>query len=184
MIPCVTTSEKAIGNGRPKSKLSELARRVVSAGSRPVSPASLAAFRIAFGILCLVATIRFVAMGWVSELYIEPVHHFSYFGFGWVKPWPGWGMYLHFAAGVLLYPVRGRADDDDTVGPPVRHDVLRCCRWRRPAPVSAHLLVLFPPGGLHHGGARAGAGGHHPLLTEAALRLSVGGGRHTGNHRP
>ena len=43
------------------------------------------------------AIIRFMAMGWVSELYIEPAHHFTYYGFGWVQPWPGWGMYLHFA---------------------------------------------------------------------------------------
>ena len=43
------------------------------------------------------AIIRFVSMGWVSELYIEPSHHFTYYGFGWIQPWPGWGMYLHFA---------------------------------------------------------------------------------------
>ena len=43
------------------------------------------------------ATIRFVAMDWVSDLYIEPANHFTYYGFGWVQTWPGWGMYLHFA---------------------------------------------------------------------------------------
>ena len=43
------------------------------------------------------AIIRFVSMGWVSELYIEPSHHFTYYGFGWIQPWPGWGMYVHFA---------------------------------------------------------------------------------------
>ena len=41
--------------------------------------------------------VRFAANGWISELYIEPAHHFSYYGFGWVQAWPGWGMHLHFA---------------------------------------------------------------------------------------
>ena len=80
-----------------KSRLSKLSSRLSAAGSQPVSAASLAAFRIAIGTLGVIATVRFVAMGWVSELYIEPAHHFTYYGFGWVQPWPGWGMYLHFA---------------------------------------------------------------------------------------
>ena len=80
-----------------KSSFFRLANRLTNVGSQPVSSASLAAFRIAFGTLGVVATIRFMAMGWVSELYIEPAHHFTYYGFGWVQPWPGWGMYLHFA---------------------------------------------------------------------------------------
>ncbi len=71
--------------------------RVIRAGRRPVSPQSAAAFRIAFGLLGVAAVIRFAANGWIGELYIEPAYHFSYYGFGWVKPWPGWGMYLHFA---------------------------------------------------------------------------------------
>ena len=75
---------------------SQLTSRVTVAGSQPISASSLAAFRIAFGTLSVVAIIRFVGMGWVSELYIEPAHHFTYYGFGWVQPWPGWGMYLHF----------------------------------------------------------------------------------------
>ena len=70
--------------------------RVVKAGMEPVSPYSAAAFRIVFGLLGLAATIRFASKGWISELYLEPAYHFSYYGFGWVQPWPGWGMYLHF----------------------------------------------------------------------------------------
>ena len=67
------------------------------AGSQPVSPASAAAFRIIFGLGGVLAVIRFAANGWISELYIEPAHHFTYYGFGWVQAWPGWGMHLHFA---------------------------------------------------------------------------------------
>ena len=66
-------------------------------GSRPVSGASAAAFRIVFGLLGVAAVIRFAAKGWVSDLYIEPTHHFTYSGFWWVQPWPAWGMYAHFA---------------------------------------------------------------------------------------
>ena len=73
------------------------ASRVIRAGRRPVSPQSAAVFRVAFGLLGVAAVIRFAANGWIDELYIEPAYHFSYYGFGWVKPWPGWGMYLHFA---------------------------------------------------------------------------------------
>ena len=45
---------------------------------------------------------RFFAHGWIAPLYVEPDYHFTYLGFGWVRPWPGWGMYAHFIAlGVL-----------------------------------------------------------------------------------
>ena len=74
-----------------------LASQVMRAGSKPVSPASAAVFRILFGLLGVAAVVRFVANGWVSDLYIEPAYHFSYYGFGWVQAWPGWGMYIHFA---------------------------------------------------------------------------------------
>lgn len=47
--------------------------------------ASLAAFRIIFGVLMLFSLIRFVAMDWVSEFYILPKWHFTYYGFSWVK---------------------------------------------------------------------------------------------------
>lgn len=68
----------------------------------PVDGASVAAFRIVFGILLLVATVRFVAMGSIPEYYEQPTHFFSYYGFSWVKPWPAPGMYLHFGAMAVL----------------------------------------------------------------------------------
>ena len=85
------------GMSRAKVEPRRLINRVIQAGSQPISPASTAAFRIIFGLFGVAAILRFVANGWVSELYIEPTHHFSYYGFGWVQAWPGWGMYLHFA---------------------------------------------------------------------------------------
>ena len=51
-----------------------------------------------FGALMLASVLRFVALGWVDELYLAPEFHFTYTGFGWVQPWPRVGMYLHMAA--------------------------------------------------------------------------------------
>ncbi len=79
------------------ARLGDAAAQAVRAGSQPVSPASAAVFRIAIGLLGAAAVARFAAQGWIAELYVEPAHHFSYYGFGWVQAWPGWGMYLHFA---------------------------------------------------------------------------------------
>jgi len=62
----------------------------------PVDIASLAAFRFLFGLLMALAMTRFLAKGWVRELYVGPVFHFTYEGFDWVRPWPGPLMHLHF----------------------------------------------------------------------------------------
>ena len=71
--------------------------RLIRAGLQPVSPESTAFFRIIFGLLGVAAVVRFAANGWIDDLYVEPTYHFTYYGFAWVKPWPGWGMHLHFA---------------------------------------------------------------------------------------
>lgn len=45
---------------------------------------------------------RYFSHGWIRAYWIDPVFHFTYPGFGWVEPWPGVGMYLHFIAlGIL-----------------------------------------------------------------------------------
>lgn len=62
-----------------------------------VDGASLAVFRMAFGITLAVEVCRFFAHGWIYRYYIEPNFHFTYMGFGWVHPWPATGMYVHFA---------------------------------------------------------------------------------------
>jgi hypothetical protein len=56
----------------------------------------MAAFRLAFGLLGLVGALRFFGHGWLRSLYLFPPDHFSYWGFGWVKPWPReWMLDLH-----------------------------------------------------------------------------------------
>jgi vitamin K-dependent gamma-carboxylase len=66
---------------------------------RPIDPASLAAFRILFGLLMLVSAGRFFANGWIDRFFVQPTFHFKYWGFAWVKAGPPWAMYLAF--GVL-----------------------------------------------------------------------------------
>ncbi|GAB4466953.1 MAG: HTTM domain-containing protein [Thermoflexibacter sp.] len=62
----------------------------------PVSAIPLVVFRIGFGTLMLLSTIRFWLKGWIEELYIKPKFYFAYYGFEWVKPLPAYGMYILF----------------------------------------------------------------------------------------
>lgn len=52
--------------------------------------APLAVFRVLFGLMMLASIIRFWAMGWIDQLYVQPQFFFSYYGFDWVKPLSGW----------------------------------------------------------------------------------------------
>ena len=67
-----------------------------------VDGASLAAFRILFGLLMAASTIRFMALGWVDEFYVLPTFHLTWDPFPWVQPLPAGLMHLHFTALVLL----------------------------------------------------------------------------------
>ncbi|RMG30348.1 MAG: HTTM domain-containing protein [Bacteroidetes bacterium] len=60
----------------------------------PVAP--LAVFRALFGLIMLVSIIRFAAMGWIEELYLQPTFFFPYEGFEWVRPPGAAGMYALF----------------------------------------------------------------------------------------
>jgi vitamin K-dependent gamma-carboxylase len=79
---------------RAESRLAALAK--------PVDAAGLAVFRVCFGLLALVSVLRFFWYGWIDRFFVEPGFHFTYWGFGWVKAWPAWGMYLHFGLLALL----------------------------------------------------------------------------------
>ncbi len=70
---------------------------VIERLNAPRDAAGLAALRIGFGALMLIATLRTVHRGWIEELYLKPVFHFHHLGFEWVRPWPAWGMYVHVA---------------------------------------------------------------------------------------
>ena len=69
--------------------------------NRQVDSAPLAVLRILFGVMMLLGTLRFMAYGWVDELYVLPKYHFTYYGFEWVKPFGETGMWLVFGTMVL-----------------------------------------------------------------------------------
>ena len=64
---------------------------------RPEAAYTLAFFRMGFGILMAVSLLRFALKGWIYDLYIFPTFYFPFYGFEWVKPLPGMGMYAVFA---------------------------------------------------------------------------------------
>lgn len=68
----------------------------------PVDILPLAVFRIAFGMLMLFSSVRFVLNGWVDAIYIQPKFHFSYLGFAWLQPLAGEPMLLVYAALIIL----------------------------------------------------------------------------------
>ena len=76
--------------------------RLHDAAVRPVSSASTTAFRVAFGILVVYSTVRFVARGWVEAFYLSPEHHLTFADFAWVRPLPGPLMYAHMGLLVAL----------------------------------------------------------------------------------
>jgi hypothetical protein len=59
--------------------------------------APLATFRVAFGLIMLISTLRFISRGWIREFYLTPKFFFTFYGFGWVRPFGAEGMYLLFA---------------------------------------------------------------------------------------
>ena len=50
--------------------------RASEAAARPVDIASLAAFRIIFGVVMFAGIVRFMAAGWIPKIYGEP--HFFF----------------------------------------------------------------------------------------------------------
>jgi hypothetical protein len=67
-----------------------------------VSIAPLVIFRIAFGALMFLSISRFILKGWVYNMYVLPKMYFPFYGFEWVKPLPEAGMYLVFAALLIV----------------------------------------------------------------------------------
>lgn len=81
---------------------SKLSGRMHHSLVAPLDIASLAWFRILFGLLLSLSMIRFLARGWVDEFYVQPRFYFSYPGFEWVHPWPAFWMHFHFVCLALL----------------------------------------------------------------------------------
>ena len=64
------------------------------------STATLAFFRLAFGLMMLMSLIRFAAYGWIDKFYIKPTFHFTYYGFEWIKPLGIYTYLIYIVAGI------------------------------------------------------------------------------------
>lgn len=65
-----------------------------STEATPIAP--LVVFRMIFGLVMLAGIIRFWLNGWIETLYILPKFYFPYYGFEWISPLQGQGMYVIF----------------------------------------------------------------------------------------
>ena len=66
--------------------------------------ASLVYFRVLFGAILLADVGLYFRNGWIAMEFIRPRFHFTFYGFQWLRPLPGNGMYVLFAAmGVLAF---------------------------------------------------------------------------------
>src|ERR1700719_543239 len=76
--------------------------RARSSAFAPVDIASIVFFRIAFGLLMAWHVWTFFTEHRLVGYFLEPRLLFKYYGFAWVQPWPGNGLYIHkIAMGVL-----------------------------------------------------------------------------------
>ena len=80
-----------------------------SALCAPVDASFLAYFRIVFGLTVLGYALLYIGVPWAGALFekadtyfINPDFHFSYYGFGWVKPLPGVMMHVVFVVLAVL----------------------------------------------------------------------------------
>lgn len=69
--------------------------------TQPVSIKPLALFRILFGFMMLVSTIRFMYLGWIDYQFIDSNFHFKYYGFEWIQPLSRTGMYLIYSGMII-----------------------------------------------------------------------------------
>jgi hypothetical protein len=73
----------------------------------PTPAEPLAVFRLVFGAMMFVGTLRFCWLGWVDDHYLAPKFHFTYYGFEWVQVPPAPVLYaMH---GLMLLAALGIA---------------------------------------------------------------------------
>ena len=66
--------------------MTEISKWVNHLTKNPVSIFPLIVFRISFGLILFISTLRFILKGWVTDLYIKPTYFFTYHGFDWINP--------------------------------------------------------------------------------------------------
>jgi hypothetical protein len=77
---------------------------------RPIPMAPLVYFRIVFGAVMAWECCRYLFSTSIHDLFIAGQLRFKYIGFEWLSPWPGYGMYIHYAVmGVLAVMIAAGA---------------------------------------------------------------------------
>lgn len=73
---------------------------------RPVDAASLAVFRIHFGLMLLWTVYKHFHYRWIERDFVRPLVYFKFHGFGWIEPFSETGMHALFAVlGVFAFLV-------------------------------------------------------------------------------
>lgn len=91
-----------MGESCPKGDSSTKAGQFLQSLFRPVDISFLVFFRVAFAVIALWHIWRLWTTGSIAYYYIDPPFHFTFYGFGWVTPWAGNGMYWHFGIMAVL----------------------------------------------------------------------------------
>ena len=65
--------------------------------------ATLAFFRLAFGLMMVCSLIRFASYNWIEKFYILPQFHFTYYGFSWIKPTGNFTYLLFIICGITAF---------------------------------------------------------------------------------
>jgi len=92
-----TTAGGFVGSGIDARTARRYWRQARRAGVRPVSAASVAVFRIAFGVSIVVNSAMYLPRV-LHEHHVEPTFHFAYGPIDFLEPLPGVGMYLVYGA--------------------------------------------------------------------------------------
>ncbi len=65
--------------------------------AKPVNIHPLVVFRWGFGLLIALESFGAIALGWVKRVMVDPQFTFTFIGFEWLQPLPGYGMYAYYA---------------------------------------------------------------------------------------
>lgn len=63
---------------------------------KQIDNSPLIVFRIFFGLLIFLESVGAIFTGWITKALIEPKFTFTFIGFEWLQPLPGYGMYVYY----------------------------------------------------------------------------------------
>lgn len=64
---------------------------------KQIDNSPLIVFRIVFGLLIFLESVGAIFTGWITKALVEPKFTFTFIGFEWLQPLPGYGMYIYYA---------------------------------------------------------------------------------------